>query len=69
MIKSLIISLFVLCSVTACSKEEHKKLIPSLNNTNAIDSTVPKVYTYLALGDSYTIGQSVPIVQIIRHKL
>lgn len=51
--------LFLLIWSTACGKKE----VPPRNNTN-MDSIPPvngKKYYYLALGDSYTIGESVPI--------
>lgn len=53
--------LFLLLMVIGCNNDVTNQLNPSPNPVNPID-TVKKI-TYLALGDSYTIGESVEINQ------
>jgi lysophospholipase L1-like esterase len=47
--------LSIFCLLTSCSNGENKLVMISNN-----DTTTTNEYTYLALGDSYTIAQSVP---------
>jgi lysophospholipase L1-like esterase len=59
-----ILTILVLAAtLTACTKASDKQLpIPgTTNNTPAKTLPMSDSLTYLALGDSYTIGQSVPI--------
>ena len=48
--------LSIFCLLTSCSNGENKSIMISNNDTSATTNE----YTYLALGDSYTIAQSVP---------
>jgi lysophospholipase L1-like esterase len=52
----LAILFFFTCSSNSCNKKDF------VNNMTS-NSTIEKKYNYLALGDSYTIGESVPVAQ------
>lgn len=63
--KVFIITLSILYTLTSCSKDRHMASTPTYTFTPPVvipvvvkDTTPPK--SFLALGDSYTIGQSVP---------
>jgi lysophospholipase L1-like esterase len=63
----------ILCSIfislitfTGCTKKDVNSATPVISNMTTNDTTVKtsdSTFTYLALGDSYTIGQSVPADQ------
>ncbi len=55
--------LISLCVILACNKRTEKTMLPDSNPTNV------NSLTYLALGDSYTIGESVPQIQSFPYQL
>jgi lysophospholipase L1-like esterase len=48
----------LICTVAACAKKATVKTIATTDSVTT-QTNIPGQYTYLALGDSYTIGQSV----------
>lgn len=68
--KSIQLILIVLSTLTGCTKKADTLLTANTNNTsNATTTTATGSFTYLALGDSYTIGQSVPQEQSFPYQL
>jgi lysophospholipase L1-like esterase len=70
--KTLQIILLTLASFSGCARKADSTKMVSANNSNKTDSTImanPNSLTYLALGDSYTIGQSVPQAQSFPYQL
>jgi lysophospholipase L1-like esterase len=64
MLKTIVASISILCLLLSCQKPEatyvpSNPVIP--NNNPVVPSDTSLIRTYLALGDSYTIGQSVAI--------
>lgn len=55
--RSLFLFIFVALFLGACSKDETAIVLPE--NTMPADTSLPSPLRYLALGDSYTIGESV----------
>lgn len=58
MMKALFLILFPISALTACTKQNDA--MPPNNSTSKPVASVIDTLSYLALGDSYTIGQSVP---------
>lgn len=56
--KMILVILFLISGSFSCRKNLSGTVLQSTNTTSI--STATHKYTYLALGDSYTIGQSVP---------
>jgi lysophospholipase L1-like esterase len=66
--KAIQLFLIAITIVSGCTK---KAAVPSTVNTDTVVTTKPMTtaFTYLALGDSYTIGQSVPQIQSFPYQL
>jgi lysophospholipase L1-like esterase len=69
--KTLLLVLFSLASLTGCSKKPGTPADdPPANTSTQTDTTKLKgTYQYLALGDSYTIGQSVSPLESFPYQL
>jgi lysophospholipase L1-like esterase len=69
--KALQIILIALTSLSGCTKKADTTAITvsNIKTDNKITMTSPDSLTYLALGDSYTIGQSVTREQSFPHQL
>ncbi len=66
MMKILCPIFIAITTLSGCTKKEANNGIPVITNMTNNDITVKasdSTFTYLALGDSYTIGQSVPADQ------
>jgi lysophospholipase L1-like esterase len=58
--------LIAITTFTGCTKKEGNNSAPAITNMNNNDTAVKAsdtIFQYLALGDSYTIGQSIPADQ------
>ena len=63
-------TLAVLLLFTSCSKTENSpETVQAQTKVSATAATAPKQQTYLALGDSYTIGEAVPQAQSFPYLL
>ncbi len=61
--KILCLVFVAITTFTGCTKKDVNSaapLIPNMTNTDTTAKASDSTFTYLALGDSYTIGQSVP---------
>jgi len=70
--KTLQIILLTLASLSGCTKKTDTTKAVSINNqtkTDSVSMVNANPLTYLALGDSYTIGQSVPQAQSFPYQL
>ena len=67
--KSIQLILIVLSALSGCTKKADTALATNMNTTNTTTMTATGSFTYLALGDSYTIGESVPQAQSFPYQL
>jgi lysophospholipase L1-like esterase len=65
--KTLCVILFSLATIAGCSRNDMQ--IPFDSSQQANTTTLKGPYTYLALGDSYTIGESVTQAQSFPYQL
>jgi lysophospholipase L1-like esterase len=66
MMKTIFLILFSLSTLTACTKTDS---MPSANLTSPPVVSIKDTLSYLALGDSYTIGESVSVQQSFPYLL
>lgn len=67
--KKILTTLIIAASLFACNKKSESQQVTVINHPTPAPPTYVDTLSYLALGDSYTIGQSVELSQSFPHQL
>jgi lysophospholipase L1-like esterase len=67
--KAIQLILITLTALSGCTKKDYAPVAPKITDTATTSQPMTGPITYLALGDSYTIGERVPQIQSFPYQL
>ena len=67
--KAIQLILITLTAISGCTKKDYPPIAPQTTDTATTTQPMKGPITYLALGDSYTIGERVPQIQSFPYQL